>query len=177
MTKLFPTLSASPYRLRQFKVTDIELIREVSADPLIPLVTTVPAIFSDDEGLAYIKRQWSRFEDNTGYSFAIADAKTDRAIGFIGLSLNTIKEGRASIGYWIAQSARGQGAISVALKEIVRWAQHDLKIPRLELNIEPWNTASIKAAETAGFEKEGVMRSWQNVGAERKDMIMMSNIL
>jgi RimJ/RimL family protein N-acetyltransferase len=47
-------------------------------------------------------------------------------------------------------------------------------IPRLELNVEPWNTASIRTAEGAGLRREGLLRSWETVGGERRDMLMFS---
>jgi ribosomal-protein-alanine N-acetyltransferase len=50
----------------------------------------------------------------------------------------------------------------------------ELRIPRRELYAEPWNQASIQTAEKAGFRGEGLLRSWQAVGGERKDMIMHS---
>jgi RimJ/RimL family protein N-acetyltransferase len=40
--------------------------------------------------------------------------------------------------------------------------------------VEPWNEAAIRVAERAGFQQEGVLRSWQEVGGERKDMLMYS---
>ena len=57
---------------------------------------------------------------------------------------------------------------------LARWALGVLAIPRLELYVEPWNEASIRVAERTGFRCEGLLRSWQEVGAERKDMLMYS---
>ncbi|MDV6277748.1 GNAT family protein [Rhodococcus erythropolis] len=56
------------------------------------------------------------------------------------------------------------------------WAQTTLKIPRLELYVEPWNAASLRTADNAGFTREGLLRSWQEVGGERKDMYMLSKL-
>jgi RimJ/RimL family protein N-acetyltransferase len=36
--------------------------------------------------------------------------------------------------------------------------------------VEPWNTASLRTAERAGFTREGLLRSWQRVGEQRRDM-------
>jgi RimJ/RimL family protein N-acetyltransferase len=47
-------------------------------------------------------------------------------------------------------------------------------VPRLELHVEPWNTASIRTAEGAGYRREGLLRSWEAVGGERRDMLMFS---
>ena len=80
------------------------------------------------------------------------------------------------MGYWIAESGRGKGAAKTTLKEAAVWLQNNLKVPRIELYIEPWNRASIKTAEAAGFQQEGLMRSWQSIRGVRKDMIMMSQI-
>jgi [ribosomal protein S5]-alanine N-acetyltransferase len=173
---IVPTLAAGPFRLRPFALTDIDVVREASADPLIPLITTVPAAFTEDEGRGFIERQWSRAEQRTGYSFAIADASSDRAVGQVGLWLKDIGQGRASVGYWVAGSARGRRAAAFAVVTLSRWAHHDLRVPRLQLYVEPWNTASIRTAERAGFQREGLLRSWQQVGDERKDMYMYARL-
>jgi RimJ/RimL family protein N-acetyltransferase len=171
---MVPTLTAGPFRLRPFLLSDVDLIREASADPYIPTITTVPADFTEDEGRRYIERQWSRPEEGIGYSFAIAEADTDRAVGHAGLWLKSINWGRAEVGYWVAGSSRGRRAAAFAAQALARWAHRDLQIPRVELTIEPWNTASMRAAERAGFRREGLLRSWQELGGERKDLYMYS---
>jgi len=35
------------------------------------------------------------------------------------------------------------------------WAHHELEVPRLELYVEPWNTASIRTAEGPDFGGKG----------------------
>ena len=45
-------------------------------------------------------------------------------------------------------------------------------IDRIELYVEPWNVASARTATSAGFVREGLLRSWQKVGDERRDMDM-----
>jgi ribosomal-protein-alanine N-acetyltransferase len=100
---------------------DLDVIREASADPLIPLITTVPAAFTEDEGRRFIERQWSLAEQGTGYSFAIVDGVTDRAVGQAGLWLRSISEGRASVGYWVAGSARGRHAAGFAVRALAQW--------------------------------------------------------
>jgi len=161
---MVPTLAAGPFRLRPFALGDIDVVREAASDPHIPLITTVPAAFTEEAGRRFIERQWERAEQGTGYSFAIADADTDHAAGQAGLWLTDVSAGRASVGYWVISSSRG------------RRAHQDLRIPRLELHVEPWNTASIRTAEKAGFQREGLLRGWQEVGGERKDMYMYARL-
>lgn len=167
-----PRLQAGDLLLRPFGDVDLELIEAASEDSHIPLITTVPSHFTKQEGEAFIHRQWARAERGEGYPFVVADAASGRGVGFIGLWLRDIDQGRASIGYWIIPSERGSGSARTALMTLVAWALQELRIPRLELYVEPWNAASIKTAEAAGFVREGLLRSWQKVGDERRDMYM-----
>ena len=173
---IVPTLAAGPFRLRPFALGDIDVVREAASDPRIPLITTVPAAFTEEAGRRFIERQWERAEQGTGYSFAIADADTDRPVGQAGLWLTDVSAGRASVGYWVVSSARGRRAAACGVRALTRWAHQDLRIPRLELHVEPWNTASIRTAEKAGFQREGLLRGWQEVGGERKDMYMYARL-
>ncbi|HET9078933.1 MAG TPA: GNAT family N-acetyltransferase [Trebonia sp.] len=173
---IVPTLEAGQFRLRPFMLADVGAVREASADPLIPLITTVPASFTEDEGRRFIERQWRRAAQGTGYSFAIADAKTGQALGQVGLWLKDVDEGRASVGYWVIRSARGHRTAATAVQTVTRWAHRELGIPRLQLYVEPWNAASVQTAEIAGFRREGLLRSWQEVGGTRKDMYMYARL-
>jgi ribosomal-protein-alanine N-acetyltransferase len=169
-----PTLFVPPYRLRPFEMTDLGLVCEASSDPYIPLITSVPAVFSEAEGVAFIERHLTRARLGQGCLFVIDDATTDRAVGTIGL--RNVDEGRASIGYWVVKSARGKGAATHALRAVVAWGLGELRIPRLELTVEPWNTASIITAERCGFRREGLLRAWMRIGTERPDVFMYSRL-
>lgn len=174
MIEEFPNFVLNELVIRGFENDDIDLVEKASKDPVIPRITSIPANFSIKSGMEYIERQKSRHKTGRGYSFAIADIKTNTAIGSIFVGLNNTDAGRASIGYWVLEEVRGNRVINRSLPAVIAWAFENLKIPRLELYIEPCNEGSIKTAESLGFRNEGLMRSWQAVGSERKDMFMFS---
>ncbi|MEV8181412.1 GNAT family N-acetyltransferase [Arthrobacter sp. N199823] len=151
-----PVLDALEFRLRPFEAKDAELVREVSVDLLIPLITTVPRNGTDKEILDFIDRQHHRLVDRSGYSYAIADASSDQALGQIGLWLKNSGQGRASIGYWVAPRHRNQGIVSTALDALSGWGLSLPEIHRLELYVEPWNQGSWRAAERCGYAPGGV---------------------
>lgn len=169
-----PRLTRGDVALRAFEDRDVALVRSVADDPLIPLITTVPRSGSRDDALAFIARQHDRLTTGTGYSFAIAEARTDEAVGSIGLWLRDVDEGRVSTGYWVAPQFRGRGFAVAALQALTSWALTLPGVDRVQLYVEPWNEGSWRAAERCGYQREGVLRSWQRVGAERKDMYMYS---
>ena len=164
------SVSSERLTLRPFALADLALIEEASADPVIPTITTVPAAYTDAEGAAFVERQHSRAATGAGWSLAIVDRSAKCAVGQVGLWLANAHHGRAEIGYWVAASARGRGIASDAVALVSDWAFANLDVQRLGLYIEPWNTASIRTAERAGYEREALLRQWQLVAGEPKDM-------
>ena len=171
-----PRLVADGFVLRAFESDDAPLVREASADPFIPLISTVPVNGSAEEIRAFIQRQHGRAATGAGYSFAIAEHDTNRAVGQIGLWRDNLRHGRASIGYWIVASQRRRGIAGSALRAITEWGLSLPEVARLELYIEPWNTGSWRTAEGAGYEREGLLRGWQEVDGERRDMFMYARL-
>jgi ribosomal-protein-alanine N-acetyltransferase len=165
-----PELANGPVLLRPFAVTDLPLIRAAAGDPYIPAITSVPAVYSDDGGRAFIERQHGLALDGHGYPFVIADtANPQQGLGALGLWLRDIDSGRASIGYWMVPTGRGSRRASAALRAVVAFAFDELAIPRLHLFIEPWNVASQRTAEAAGFTREALLRGWERIGDAQHD--------
>ena len=164
------TLTDAPLVLRPFEDQDVPTILTASTDPLIPLITTVPGPCDEAAALAFIERQHGRLQSDTGWSLAITEGGA--ALGQIGLWL--LPHERASIGYWLVGTARGRGLAGRAVRLITRFAFEQAGRERLELYIDPWNEASWRTAERLGFRREGLLRQYQSVGHERKDMYVYS---
>jgi [ribosomal protein S5]-alanine N-acetyltransferase len=165
-----PRLASPPVLLRPFAVSDLLMVRQASTDPLIPSITSVPRTYTDDAGRAFIERQHDRAAQGAGYSFVIAEeADPTSGVGSIGLWLQEIESGRASIGYWVVAGARGRGLAAHALRAVVEFAFGELAIPRLHLFVEPWNTASARTAEAGGFDREATLRGWERIDEEQRD--------
>lgn len=163
--------------LRPFRDTDVEAVLEAAADPLIPLITTIPSGADAPSALAYIERQRDRLPAGIGYSFAVADRRDpDEAVGQIGLWLRDADSGRGRIGYWIRPSRRRRGLAADALATLSGWAAGLTWVRRLEVLVEPGNEGSWRAAESAGYRLEGVLRSFEPIGSEQRDMAVYSCI-
>lgn len=169
-----PVLLSDRIRLRAYTDADARLVSQVVSDPLIPAITTVPS--TDDPQLIaeYIARQHSRLATGQGIQFVVAERESDRAVGQTGLSVQ--RQGRVSAGYWIAPTHRRKGYAAEALALLSDWALTLQGLGRLELYVEPWNEGSWRAAESAGYEREGLLRAWETVGESRVDMYMYSRL-
>ncbi|HVT41616.1 MAG TPA: GNAT family N-acetyltransferase [Acidimicrobiales bacterium] len=156
--------------LRPFAAADLAMVRQASADPLIPSITSVPATYTDDAGRAFIERQHRRALDGDGFSFVIArDEEPQTGLGSVGLWLHEIESGRASIGYWLVPSARGSGLAARALTAIAAFAFDEFAVPRLHLFVEPWNVASARTALAVGFRREATLRGWERIDGTQHD--------
>ncbi|WP_086460664.1 GNAT family protein [Agreia sp. VKM Ac-1783] len=170
-----PTLFGEHVRLREWRQSDTAIVRDASHDPLIPLLTTVPDTAGEPEALAFIERQNQRVESGAGYVFAIAN-EDDRAVGHIGLFFTNGAGARASIGYWVGPSERRRGYAADALATLTSWSLRLHDLDRLELYVEPWNVGSWRAAEKAGYEREGLLRAWERIDGRPRDMYMYARI-
>ncbi|MER7909446.1 GNAT family protein [Streptomyces sp. NPDC096068] len=167
-----PDLAApGGFALRPWRLSDLDLVREASEDPYIPLVTTVPSPYSEAEGRAFVERQWERATSGTGCPFVLVDPG-GRPVGTVGLWPEPSDRTSATLGYWVVASARGRGAAATGLVAVADWALSELGLSRLVLHVEPWNTASVRVAERAGFRREGVLEEWLRIGGERRDVLV-----
>ncbi len=104
----------------------------------------------------------------------IADAANDAYLGSIVLLMREGATGE--LAYVVAPEARGRGLARGAVQLLGDWAFDQLRLQRLQLRIEPENTASIALAERAGYTREGVLRSAYVVRGRRTDVAMYSRL-
>lgn len=146
--------------LRKFGDEDVDVGIELSTDPYVPLVSTLPARATEGQARDWGERNRDRWSNGEGFSFAIADTAGGRGLGQIGLWLDELEHGRASAGYFIVPSARGRGLAAEALTALTTFAWTIPGLHRMQLLIEPWNTASVRTAERARYEHEGLLHSY-----------------
>jgi RimJ/RimL family protein N-acetyltransferase len=170
-----PDLIDGPTNLRKWRLDDLACIEEASTDRRIPEGTTVPDMYTPDEGRAFIERQWSRVDNGEGVSLAISSASTQAAIGLIVLTLRP-QEGVAGVGYWVVPSHRGQGHAARAVSRLSTWALSDAGLSRVEAWVEPDNAASQHVVTAAGFVYEGTLRSFLSFPTRRADAMVFSTV-
>jgi [ribosomal protein S5]-alanine N-acetyltransferase len=72
-------------------------------------------------------------------------------------------------GYFAFAPHHGQGFMTMGLKLAVRHAFGQLRMHRVEANIQPENVASIKLARAAGFAREGFSPRYLKIGGRWRD--------
>lgn len=75
----------------------------------------------------------------------------------------------AYLGYYVGQGHSGQGHMTEAIHLMLHYAFEDLKLHRLEANVQPGNVASIAMVKRAGFVREGYSRRYLKIGGRWRD--------
>jgi RimJ/RimL family protein N-acetyltransferase len=86
------------------------------------------------------------------------------------------EHGRAELTVWLAPQVRNRHLGRAALRLAGEWLLTTCGLARLEILAEPANASAIRAAEAAGFVREGVLRQYQRKRGTGVDMVIMSLI-
>jgi RimJ/RimL family protein N-acetyltransferase len=105
---------------------------------------------------------------------AIADARTRRFLGGIGLYRIDSRHRRGEVGFWLVPAARGRGLGTRAVRLLTGWAFEQLGFDRVEMTTTPDNVATLRLASGLGFKEEGTMRRRNLERGSRVDVTMLA---
>ncbi|GAA1312937.1 acetyltransferase [Planotetraspora silvatica] len=111
-----------------------------------------------------------RLDDGTNLGFLIRVRETGAAAGMV--NINSIIRGRyqgASLGYAAFAPSAGKGYMTDGLTVTLRHAFTDLRLHRLEANIQSANKASLALAQRLGFRYEGLSPGYLYIDGAWRD--------
>lgn len=115
-------------------------------------------------------------EEREDYWFAIADPASAVLIGEIGLVDISWPNRRGGLSILVLPASRRGGVAREAIELVVRWAQGELDLHRIELHTLQENAAMQGLAEAAGFVREGVLRDYTFEGGRFVDNLIYSRL-
>jgi RimJ/RimL family protein N-acetyltransferase len=171
-----PPLRAQRILLRPWTSADVPAIVAACQDPTIPAyIPHIPSPYGEADAIGWLESQEPNRLAGSHLELAIADPDDERLLGAIGAANIDMTQLTASVGYWLAPHARGQGHATSALRVFARWLFDDHGLARLELTTDPDNTASQRVAARCGFRQEGYLRShlrFHYTTGERRDSLI-----
>ena len=115
---------------------------------------------------AYVKRMQA--SEHRG--FLVCRKDDDAIAGVINLSNMVMGQFRSGfLGYFAFAGFERQGLMREGLQAVVRHAFRELKMHRMEANIQPGNAPSIALARACGFQKEGFSPRYLKIGGRWRD--------
>jgi [ribosomal protein S5]-alanine N-acetyltransferase len=75
----------------------------------------------------------------------------------------------AYLGYWVGAPYARCGYMTEGIRHLLRFAFAELRLHRLEANIQPGNHASLALVKRAGFRREGFSPRYLKIGGRWRD--------
>ena len=151
--------------LRPWRPDDAAEVLPALREPAIARWNPAPTVVD----LASAQTWLARRADLSGgehVSLAVTDPASGELLGSV--SLHSIHDGGASIGYWTVEPARGRGVASRAVAALTDWGFRELGLHRVELCHAVANPGSCRVAERAGYRLEGTLRDSHRYGDGRR---------
>lgn len=126
---------------------------------------------------ARMRRYNEDFAAGTAVAYLIFENQTGRLVG--GITMGNIRYGvsqSAQIGYWMGERYAGRGHMQDAVKTLLVHAFETMRLHRIEAACIPGNARSIRVLEKAGFEREGLLRSYLRIDGVWHDHYIYARI-
>lgn len=122
----------------------------------------------------YIKNCELLYQQSMEVSFVII--LNEQIVGRIGLHYLNLLNENAAIGYWLTESAQGQGVMIRSCKALINYGFMELGLHRIELKAATSNFKSQAIPRKLGFQQEGVLRQAEKVNGKFLDLVLYSMI-
>lgn len=169
------TLRGQGFALRPLRAEDAADVAMAGADELTQRWLPLPRPYTMDTARTFID-EFAPDLQRSGRGLVRAIEVDERLAGCIDLKKTDWRERTTEVGYWVAPWGRGAGLAGRAVQVLARWALEKQGLERVELRAATGNIASQRAAERAGFVREGVLRNAGHLHDGRVDLIVYSLI-
>jgi RimJ/RimL family protein N-acetyltransferase len=164
--------------IRCWQPRDAPLLKDAIDSSLEHLRAWMPWARDEPQPLGEKVRLLRNFrgEFDLGHDFiyGIFDPDESEVLGGTGLH-RRVGEGAFEIGYWIRSSRTRQGFATEATAALSRAAFAVCGVERVEIHVDPANSASVGVPRKLGFAEEATLRRrLAGVGQERRDETIFS---
>jgi RimJ/RimL family protein N-acetyltransferase len=166
-----PTIEAARVRLRHLEESDTDSLFEIFSNAEAMRFWSWQPFKERAEAEKLLAEIHDDFRQKSLFQWGIALKTDDTVIGTTTLFRLDDKSRRAEIGYILNSRFWGSGYANEALTALLDYAFEQMKLHRIEADIEPRNAGSIKTVERLGFRREGLLRERWIVGDEMQDSV------
>lgn len=152
-----PILTTARLTLRPMTMMDATDLFAVFSDPAVVRYWSAEPWTSIAFAESAIARALDAYRDQSEVRFGIELAETGALIGTVNLHHFFPQNRRCELGYALGSPYWGKGYATEALEVALDYGFHELRLNRVEADIDPRNGASAAVLERMGFRKEGYM--------------------
>jgi RimJ/RimL family protein N-acetyltransferase len=170
-SETLPTINAERVALRWLDGGDVSDLFAIFSDPEVMRYWSSPPLEDIGEASKLLAHIQDGFRRRVLFQWGVARRADDRVIGTCTLFHPDLDNRRAELGYALAREHWGRGLMQEALRALLGYAFGDLRLHRLEADVDPRNASSIRMLERLGFRQEGYLRERWLVGGGVQDSL------
>ncbi len=163
-----PKFSNPAYRIetkrlvvRCYNPSDASLLAESVTENVEHLRPWMPWVYSEpepiEEKFQRLKRSRGMFDLGQDFAYGIFNQGETKVLGSTGLHTR-LGDRELEIGYWIHKDYIHQGLVTESTAALVKVSFEILRVHRIEIHMDPANTASAAIPRKLGFNHEGTLR-------------------
>ena len=166
-----PTLDTDRLTLRWITADDVDDFYAVYSNVEVMRYWSTPPLANKEAARKLIEEIQDGFSRQQMLKWGIALRTDNTLIGSVTLFHPDFTHRRSEIGYALGRPYWGQGYMQETLTAVIDYAFTVLDFHRIEADVDPRNTASVKALERLGFQREGYLRERWQVNGEIQDAL------
>jgi RimJ/RimL family protein N-acetyltransferase len=168
-----PEIGTERLRARPLRDADAPALFAIFREPEVARFWSSPPMHSPEQARELIDDIRSEFASGILHEWGIELREQPGVIGTCSLSSLSRANRRGEIGFALHPSAWGRGLIAEMLPRLLDHAFDDLGLHRIEADVDPRNSGSLRALERLGFRVEGRLRDrWQATGEVQDSLIL-----
>lgn len=166
-----PLIEGPRLRLRALRPSDRAEVFALYCDKEATRYGFSPKMDTLEDADELIERTRKLAADREIFHWGAASIESDGIVGHATLFDVERAHRRAEVGYSVRRDAWGRGLGTAALRLLVGFAFGPLDLRRLEADVDPRNTASLRLVEKLGFVREGYLRERWELAGEIQDAV------
>lgn len=160
-----PPLETPRFVVRPLVADDLPGLMPINGDDAVTKHLPYASWKSMDDARAWLARMEGIQATGTAIQFVVVAKSQGKAVGTCLLFRHDEGSARAELGYVLGRAHWGQGAMHEALSALLDCAFTQLKLRRIEAEVDPRNVASCRVLGRLGFTREGLLRQrWVSDG-------------
>jgi RimJ/RimL family protein N-acetyltransferase len=172
-TDTLPTIPARRLHLRWLDERDVPALFAIFSHPEVMRYWSRLPMTELSEARELLEEIRECFDRRSLFQWGVALSDGDRVVGTCTLSHVDERNRRAEIGYALARERWGEGLMTEALTALLDFAFGELRLHRIEADVDPANAASLGLLEKLGFAREGYLRERWLVGEGAQDSVLL----
>lgn len=168
-----PVIKTKYFVLRPYKKGDEKSLKRNIDDRTIARNTSnIPFPYTAREADDWIKKNLAERKKKKPKMINFVIDIEGEVAGSVGL--DNIEGHKAEAGYWLNKGYRGRGITTLAMKKITEFGFNKVGLRRIYATVFPWNKASMRVLEKAGYEFEGILKKNTKKGARFLDCYLFA---